>query len=402
MAAQINSDRQGEGRKPILVDKIEGCADTINMACLVPKQDIVISASNDKTIRVWQKRDSGQYWPSIYHDMGSEASSMSFNAETNRLFIGMDNGTFSEFLMEDDFNRMTHKRDFIAHQGRVTAVKFSLGCEWVLSCGKDKYFQWHCSESGKRLGGFQAVSWCLCLEFDEQSKYAFVGDYSGQISVLKLMDTTFELITTLKGHTGSVRSLAWDVDRQLLFSGSFDNGIIVWDIGGKKGTAFELQGHRDKVQGLVYTNGTKQLISASDNGILGVWDMNVKRTETPEWVDADSCQKCDCPFFWNFRKMWDNKTIGNRQHHCRHCGKAFCNKCTSNRSTIPPMGYEYDVRVCEECSELITEEDKTPLASFHDARHGVVHCDLDASRKLLLTCGKDRVMKIWDITTLLH
>jgi WD40 repeat protein len=43
---------------------------------------------------------------------------------------------------------------------------------------------------------------------------------------------------------GSVRCMAWDIERKLLFSGSFDQSIIVWDIGGKKGTAFELQGHR--------------------------------------------------------------------------------------------------------------------------------------------------------------
>ena len=43
---------------------------------------------------------------------------------------------------------------------------------------------------------------------------------------------------------GSVRCLAWDEDRSLLFSGSFDQSIIVWDIGGQQGTAFELQGHQ--------------------------------------------------------------------------------------------------------------------------------------------------------------
>ena len=30
------------------------------------------------------------------------------------------------------------------------------------------------------------------------------------------------------------------MQRQWLFSGSFDSLIIVWDIGGKKGTAYEL------------------------------------------------------------------------------------------------------------------------------------------------------------------
>lgn len=54
---------------------------------------------------------------------------------------------------------------FSAHLGRVTAIIFSLNCEWVLSCGRDRYFQWHCSETGRRLGGYQATSWCLCLQY---------------------------------------------------------------------------------------------------------------------------------------------------------------------------------------------------------------------------------------------
>jgi len=52
-----------------------------------------------------------------------------------------------------------------AHQSRVMDVKFSLQREWLLSCGKDKYFQWHCSETGRRLGGYQSAAWCLCLEY---------------------------------------------------------------------------------------------------------------------------------------------------------------------------------------------------------------------------------------------
>ena len=52
-----------------------------------------------------------------------------------------------------------------AHQGRVTAVLFSLTQEWVLSVGRDKYFQWHCSETGRRLGGYQATAWCTCLQY---------------------------------------------------------------------------------------------------------------------------------------------------------------------------------------------------------------------------------------------
>ena len=46
------------------------------------------------------------------------------------------------------------------------------------------------------------------------------------------------------GIAGSIRSLSWDMERSLLFSASFDQVVVVWDIGGQRGTAFELQGHR--------------------------------------------------------------------------------------------------------------------------------------------------------------
>ena len=43
---------------------------------------------------------------------------------------------------------------------------------------------------------------------------------------------------------GSVRSLCYDAERRILFSGGFDELVVVWDIGSQKGTAFELLGHK--------------------------------------------------------------------------------------------------------------------------------------------------------------
>ena len=43
--------------------------------------------------------------------------------------------------------------------------------------------------------------------------------------------------------SGSVWALTYDPERRVLFSGGFDNTIVVWDIGSQQGTAFELNGH---------------------------------------------------------------------------------------------------------------------------------------------------------------
>lgn len=37
---------------------------------------------------------------------------LDFNHETQRLFVGLENGVISEFVVGDDFNKMTHHRDY--------------------------------------------------------------------------------------------------------------------------------------------------------------------------------------------------------------------------------------------------------------------------------------------------
>uniref|UniRef100_A0A8C9WPE0 WD repeat and FYVE domain containing 1 n=1 Tax=Scleropages formosus TaxID=113540 RepID=A0A8C9WPE0_SCLFO len=392
MAAEIHSRPQSS--RPVLVNKIEGHQDAVNAAVLIPKEDGLITVSEDRTIRVWLKRDSGQYWPSIYHTVSCEC-------ETTRCLVTPWSScrfrTF-EFLISEDFNKMNHMKTYPAHQNRVTAIVFSLESEWVVSTGHDKCVSWMCTRSGTMLGRHYFSSWASCLQYDNETQHAFVGDYSGQITLLKLERQTCSTITTLKGHEGSISALWWDPVQRLLFSGASDHSIIMWDIGGRKGRTLLLQGHHERVQALRYLQLTRQLVSCSADGGITVWNMDTPREEAPQWLDSDSCQKCEQPFFWNLKQMWDTKTLGLRQHHCRKCGKAVCGKCSSKRSTYPLMGFEFQVRVCDSCYESIKDEDRTALATFHEGKHNISHMDMDPSRGLMATGGSDRVVKIWDMT----
>ncbi|GAB5566315.1 WD repeat and FYVE domain-containing protein 1 isoform X2 [Prionailurus iriomotensis] len=283
-------------RKPILLQRVEGSQEVVNMAVIVPKEEGVISVSEDRQcsdnfgnkIEDRSCMAKERQWTILakhipYDAFEAPCSCMSFNPETRRLSIGLDNGTISEFILSEDYNKMTPVKNYQAHQSR-----------------------------------------------------------------------------------SGVTALCWDPVQRVLFSGSSDHSVIMWDIGGRKGTAIELQGHNDKVQALSYAQHTRQLISCGGDGGIVVWNMDVERQETPEWLDSDSCQKCDQPFFWNFKQMWDSKKIGLRQHHCRKCGKAVCGKCSSKRSSIPLMGFEFEVRVCDSCHEAITDEERAPTIVGYD------------------------------------
>lgn len=237
-------------------------------------------------------------------------------------------------------------------------------------------------------------------KYDPKNNYGFVADYSGQINVLKLDTTGFSFVTTLKGHQSSVRCLCYDTERRILYSGGFDQIIVVWDIGSQQGTAYELTGHKGKIRAL-YFSATHKLMSAAEDKVMGVWDLETERQETAEWGAGSACEKCGVPFFWNIKEMWAQKTVGVRQHHCRRCGRAVCATCSSQESTFPPMGFEIPVRMCEDCHSDISTDDRTPLATFMSLSNTISFMDMDEGRGILVTTDTDKVIRVYDARQLL-
>lgn len=74
------------------------------------------------------------------------------------------------------------------------------------------------------------------------------------------------------------------------------------------------------------------------------WDFKLNpekllATETPpEWSDSVNCMRCNVPFSMLLRK-----------HHCRKCGKTFCQPCSSKTMALPELALYEEVRVCEIC-----------------------------------------------------
>ncbi|XP_023035868.1 rabankyrin-5 [Drosophila willistoni] len=63
--------------------------------------------------------------------------------------------------------------------------------------------------------------------------------------------------------------------------------------------------------------------------------------ESP-WAESDSCQECNTRF-----------TITMRKHHCRHCGRVLCSKCSNNDVPIIKFGVNKPVRVCSVCFNVL-------------------------------------------------
>ncbi|XP_018009401.1 WD repeat and FYVE domain-containing protein 2 isoform X2 [Hyalella azteca] len=402
MTCAASSQKTLTSEKPNLLSKIDSPGHEVFGVHILSQGRSILSISDDRSVRIWQQRANGQFWPSVCHYLSSPPTSLHYTASSRTLIIGLHNGTVMEFEVAPDENSLNHLRDYLSHQGRVTGVLFSGSHSWILSISRDKFFSFHSTTTGHRLGGYECGGWCSSMEFDAPTSHVFVGDYTGVITMLKLDAGSCTLVTTLRGHTSCVSGLAWDGAAQQLFSGSHDHSVMVWDVGGGKGAAYELQGHTGKVRGLKHCSERRVLVSGGEDGMLVWWDMACSRLVTPEWSESDNCQYCGRPFFWNVKAMINQKQLGLRQHHCRKCGKAVCDSCSSRRTNIPAMGFEFNVRVCERCYETISDQDKESLAVFHEAKHPVTAMAVDLECGSLVTVGTDNVIKIWDVKPLLN
>ncbi|KAM6202097.1 zinc finger FYVE domain-containing protein 21 isoform 2-T2 [Rhynchocyon petersi] len=93
--------------------------------------------------------------------------------------------------------------------------------------------------------------------------------------------------------------------------------------------------------------------------------------EEPQWVPDKECPRCmQCDTKFDFI---------TRKHHCRRCGKCFCDRCCSQKVALPRMCFVDPVRQCVQCA-LVSQRE----AEFYDKQLKV----LISGAPFLVTFGK--------------
>ncbi|VEN63023.1 unnamed protein product [Callosobruchus maculatus] len=257
-----------------------------------PVFSIMVSASEDATIKVWDF-ETGEYERTLKgHTDSIQDIGAAFDPSGKLLASCSADMSIKLWDFQQSYECV---RTMLGHDHNVSSVAFMPAGDFVVSASRDKTVKMWEVATGYCVKTFVGHrDWVRMVR--PSSDGALLATCSNDQSVRVWTVATKECRVELRAHDHVVECVAWAPDASaapineaagadnrkgahrgpFLASGSRDKTIRIWDVGA--GVAlFVLVGHDNWVRGLAFHPGGKFLVSASDDKTLRVWDLRNKR-----------------------------------------------------------------------------------------------------------------------------
>jgi WD40 repeat protein len=230
---QGNFLASGSGDKTVMLWEIsenkilrtlKGHSGSVRSIAFHPDGQIVASGSEDHTVRLWNFY-TGQLL-NIFQEHQAAVWSVAFSPNGKTLA----SGSWDHSIKLWDINTNKCYRTLNGHTNWIWSVAFSPDSQTLASCSPDgtlKLWNVHTGECRKTV---QVTSdWLLSIAFSPDGK-TLAG--SCQDSTIKFLSLdTYEFIKILSGHNaGSIWSIVFGNNSQVLVSGSEDETIKLWNV----------------------------------------------------------------------------------------------------------------------------------------------------------------------------
>lgn len=252
-----------EAQQPIV---LEGHENVVSAALFSDDGERLISASWDKSLRVWDMKSARSTATLSGHRDWVLAIALSPDGErivsaSQREIRVWDANTF-ELLTE-----------YPGLGGAaVNSVAFSEDARQLATGGRDgtvKLWQVGDANPSKIFKGFDC--WVHCVAFSADNKTLAAGTRTGRIRLFDLTDGADK--AAIEGHDGrQVLSLAASPKFNLLASAGYDQTIKIWDLASGREQA-QLTGHKGIVTAVAWSPDGKLLASGDRHGPIKLWDM---------------------------------------------------------------------------------------------------------------------------------
>lgn len=260
---------------------LEGHADAVNGLAFKGDGRIVISASRDGTLKVWDWVGGSELRTLDSHSYGVWCVSLS--GDGRLAAFGLDDNEMSLKVWEVDSGR--ELRILRGHAGWVLGVAVTREGQLAVSASHDGTLKiWDLGTACElhTLNGHTAAV----------ASVAVSGD--SRLAISASQDTTLKVwevecgreLRTLKGHGDTVCGVALNGDGRVAVSASWDKTLKVWEVASGRELR-TLRGHTNAVSAVALSLDGRLVVSASQDKTLKLWESASGRQLASFSADAE-------------------------------------------------------------------------------------------------------------------
>ena len=250
------------GQQPKLLLPV-GHAGPINAVDFSPHKNIIATASDDNTAKVWDGNTGF-----LLLDLKGHTKSVTdvhFSTDGNKVITASNDN--SAKLWNCNTGNLLYS---FVHESAISSAQFNMGGTKIVTASYDKKSKIWDAETGSLLFTLTGHSGYIYLaKFSPNGK--LIASVSAD-STCKIWDTeTGNLVFNLRGHQGDVTFFDFNYDGSKLVTASADKNCFIWDLrNGKLVNTFK--GHKDQVSTAVFNPKGDQFVSSSADGYCIIWN----------------------------------------------------------------------------------------------------------------------------------
>ena len=240
-----------------------GHDDTLRSAAFSPDGTRIVTASDDKTARIWDAATGKVIAVLRGHD--NIVRSAAFSPDGRRIVTASDDGTARVW------DAATSKEvAVLRHDNYMHSAAFSADGTRIVTASSDKTARVWDAATGKEIAVLRSHDHFVnSAAFSADGTRIVTASVDGTARIWNA--ATAKEIAVLHGHDGWVNSAAFSPDGSRIVTASWDRTARIWDAASAKEIAV-LRGHTSDVTSAAFSPDGTRIVTASDDRTARVWD----------------------------------------------------------------------------------------------------------------------------------